>query len=396
MKMSESEEKAQALSNSRSKAATKKAQSTTEKTSSAKPLQTKRSASSYLWLLLGLTVLLTIITGSWFGWQQWQSLQSKMEQIEGLSVALDEQLQRSDSQDIAASNRELKQVEKNQNLSQQMMDLQLQLNAQGARITELGSTTRTDWYLSEAAYLARLASQRLQTERSTKNPLALLQKVDSILVELNEAGMLAVRAAIASDITTLRLAGEIDVEGIVLELNALTAQIDQLSMIQLSVPVPDINQALDSNDSVNGDVNSTLSQRWSNLVDKFSQSLGQLVQVKQRVEPIERVLSTSEESIVRNNLRLLLQQAANAALREQQTIYDLSLKRAQQWVAQYFQMNSSVQVVKNRLIDLSGKQVVQQLPLIDGSVNALEAFMIIRQSSLLEASEEAVTTEELD
>ena len=394
--MSESEEKAQALSNSRSKAATKKAQSTTEKTSSAKPLQTKRSAPSYLWLLLGLTVLLTIITGSWFGWQQWQSLQSKMEQIEGLSVALDEQLQRSDSQDIAASNRELKQVEKNQNLSQQMMDLQLQLNAQGARITELGSTTRTDWYLSEAAYLARLASQRLQTERSTKNPLALLQKVDSILVELNEAGMLAVRAAIASDITTLRLAGEIDVEGIVLELNALTAQIDQLSMIQLSVPVPDINQALDSNDSVNGDVNSTLSQRWSNLVDKFSQSLGQLVQVKQRVEPIERVLSTSEESIVRNNLRLLLQQAANAALREQQTIYDLSLKRAQQWVAQYFQMNSSVQVVKNRLIDLSGKQVVQQLPLIDGSVNALEAFMIIRQSSLLEASEEAVTTEELD
>ena len=394
--MSESEEKAQALSNSRSKAATKKAQSTTEKTSSAKPLQTKRSASSYLWLLLGLTVLLTIITGSWFGWQQWQSLQSKMEQIEGLSVALDEQLHRSDSQDIAASNRELKQVEKNQNLSQQMMDLQLQLNAQGARITELGSTTRTDWYLSEAAYLARLASQRLQTERSTKNPLALLQKVDSILVELNEAGMLAVRAAIASDITTLRLAGEIDVEGIVLELNALTAQIDQLSMIQLSVPVPDINQALDSNDSVNGDVNSTLSQRWSNLVDKFSQSLGQLVQVKQRVEPIERVLSTSEESIVRNNLRLLLQQAANAALREQQTIYDLSLKRAQQWVAQYFQMNSSVQVVKNRLIDLSGKQVVQQLPRIDGSVNALEAFMIIRQSSLLEASEEAVTTEELD
>ena len=394
--MSESEEKAQALSNSRSKAATKKAQSTTEKTSSAKPLQTKRSASSYLWLLLGLTVLLTIITGSWFGWQQWQSLQSKMEQIEGLSVALDEQLQRSDSQDIAASNRELKQVEKNQNLSQQMMDLQLQLNAQGARITELGSTTRTDWYLSEAAYLARLASQRLQTERSTKNPLALLQKVDSILVEINEAGMLAVRAAIASDITTLRLAGEIDVEGIVLELNALTAQIDQLSMIQFSVPVPDINQALDSNDSVNGDVNSTLSQRWSNLVDKFSQSLGQLVQVKQRVEPIERVLSTSEESIVRNNLRLLLQQAANAALREQQTIYDLSLKRAQQWVAQYFQMNSSVQVVKNRLIDLSGKQVVQQLPLIDGSVNALEAFMIIRQSSLLEASEEAVTTEELD
>ena len=374
--MSESEEKAQALSNSTSKAATKKAQSTNAKASSAKPLQTNRSSSSYLWLLLGLTAFLTVIAGSWFGWQQWQSLQSKMEEIEGLSIALNKQLQRSDSQDIAFNNRELQQAKKNQNLSQKMMDLQLQLNAQGARITELGSTTRTDWYLSEAAYLARLASQRLQTERSTKNPLALLQKVDSILVELNEVGMLAVRAAIATDIATLRLAGDIDVEGIVLELNALTAEIDQLSIIQLSVPVPDINQALDSNDSANADVNSTLSQRWSSLVDTFSQSLGQLVQVKQRVAPIERVLSASEESIVRNNLRLLLQQAANAALREQQTIYDLSLKHAQQWVAQYFQMNSSVQVLKNRMIDLSGKQVVQQLPRIDGSVNALEAFML--------------------
>ena len=174
--MSESEEKAQALSNSTSKAATKKAQSTNAKASSAKPLQTNRSSSSYLWLSLGLTAFLTVFAGSWFGWQQWQSLQSKMEQIEGLSIALNKQLQRSDSQDIAFSNRELQQAEKNQNLSQKMMDLQLQLNAQGARITELGSTTRTDWYLSEAAYLARLASQRLQTERSTKNPLALLTK----------------------------------------------------------------------------------------------------------------------------------------------------------------------------------------------------------------------------
>lgn len=384
--MSESEEKTQVLENPTSKAEIKKNQSITK----------KPRTSAYFWLLLGLPALFAVIVVSWFGWQQWQIMLTDLERIEYLNVELDAHLKQANSQSIITSNRELEHLENRKELSQQVINLQLQVNAQGARITELGSTTRTDWYLSEAAYLARLASQRLQTERGTKNPLALLQKVDSILVEIDEGGMLAVRAAIAADITALRLAGEIDIEGIVLELNALAVQIDELPMIQLSVNSSASNQDSDDNGLANLVVDESLSQRWSALIDEFTQSLGQLVQVKQRLQPIERVLSASEESVVRNNVRLLLQQAANAALREQQSIYDLSLKRAQQWLTQYFQMNSSVEVVKDRLIKLSVEQVVQELPFIDGSVNALEAFMIVRQSNLVEGSAEVVEIEAVD
>lgn len=384
--MSESEEKTQVLENPTSKAEIKKNQSITK----------KPRTSAYFWLLLGLPALFAVIVVSWFGWQQWQIMLTDLERIEYLNVELEAHLKQANSQSIITSNRELEHLENRKELSQQVINLQLQVNAQGARITELGSTTRTDWYLSEAAYLARLASQRLQTERGTKNPLALLQKVDSILVEIDEGGMLAVRAAIAADITALRLAGEIDIEGIVLELNALAVQIDELPMIQLSVNSSASNQDSDDNGLANLVVDESLSQRWSALIDEFTQSLGQLVQVKQRLQPIERVLSASEESVVRNNVRLLLQQAANAALREQQSIYDLSLKRAQQWLTQYFQMNSSVEVVKDRLIKLSVEQVVQELPFIDGSVNALEAFMIVRQSNLIEGSAEVVEIEAVD
>ena len=384
--MSESEEKTQVLENPTSKAEIKKNQSITK----------EPRTSAYFWLLLGLPALFAVIVVSWFGWQQWQIMLTDLERIEYLNVELDAHLKQANSQSISTSNRELEHLENRKELSQQVINLQLQVNAQGARIAELGSTTRTDWYLSEAAYLARLASQRLQTERGTKNPLALLQKVDSILVEIDEGGMLAVRAAIAADIAALRLAGEIDIEGIVLELNALAVQIDELPMIQLSVNSSASNQDSDDNGLANLVVDESLSQRWSTLIDEFTQSLGQLVQVKQRLQPIERVLSASEESVVRNNVRLLLQQAANAALREQQSIYDLSLKRAQQWLTQYFQMNSSVEVVKDRLIKLSVEQVVQELPFIDGSVNALEAFMILRQSSLVEGSAEVVEIEAVD
>ena len=386
MKMSESEENAKALENP-----------TSEVNVKAKPSILKTpGAAAYFWLLLGLTGLVVVMAASWFGWQKWQLLQTEVERIASLNIVLDEQVQQANRQYIKDTNRILEQVETSKNLSQRVINLQLQVNAQGARITELGSTTRSDWFLSEAAYLARLASQRLQTERSTRNPLALLQKADSILVEINEGGMLAVRAAIATDIAALRLAGEIDIQGIVLELNALAEQIGQLPMIQLSAHPLVSTQDSDSNDLADSVIQQSLSQRWSSLVDEFAQSLGQLVQVKQRLKPIERVLSSSEESVVRNNLRLLLQQAANAALREQQSIYDLSLKRAGQWLMQYFQMNSSVEVIKDRLISLSTEQVVQELPMIDGSVNALEAFMIVRKSNLVEETTEVVKIEAVD
>jgi uroporphyrin-3 C-methyltransferase len=380
MKMSESDEKTQVLENPASKVEIKKKKRVTK----------KPRISAYFWFLLGLPVLFVVIVVGWFGWQQWQIMRTGLERIEYLNVELDTHIERANSQSIMISNREIEHLESSKELFQQIINLQLQVNAQGARITELGSTTRTDWYLSEAVYLARLASQRLQTERGTKNPLALLQKVDSILLEIDEGGISAVRAAIAADTTALRLAGEIDIEGIVLELNTLAVQIDELPMIQLSVNFSETNQNSDDNSLANRVVDESLSQRWSALIDEFTQSLGQLVQVKQRLQPIERVLSASEESVVRNNLRLLLQQAANAALREQQSIYDLSLKRAQQWLTQYFQMNSSVEVIKDRLIKLGVEQVVQELPLIDGSVNALEAFMIVRQSNLVQGSAEVV------
>lgn len=384
--MSESDENAKALENPISEANVK-----------AKPSTLKTlGAAAYFWLLLGLTGLLVVMAVSWFGWQKWQLLQTEVDRIASLNIVLDEQVQQANRQYIKDTNRILEQVETSKNLSQRVINLQLQVNAQGARITELGSTTRSDWFLSEAAYLTRLASQRLQTERSTRNPLALLQKADSILVEINEGGMLAVRAAIATDIAALRLAGEIDIQGIVLELNALAEQIGQLPMIQLSAHPLVSTQDSDSNDLTDSVIEPSLSQRWSSLVDEFTQSLGQLIKVKQRLKPIEQVLSSSEESVVRNNLRLLLQQAANAALREQQSIYDISLKRAEQWLMQYFQMNSSVEVIKDRLISLSTEQVIQELPRIDGSVNALEAFIIFRKSNLVEETTEVVKIEAVD
>ncbi|HAZ80177.1 MAG TPA: hypothetical protein DCX08_09605 [Porticoccaceae bacterium] len=345
------------------------------------PERRRNRFTPVLRVLVGITLVTALI---WLGLQLWQDRQQQLLQLTLLNTDVDEQLKRANKITLLVTKNEIELARQSELLIQRINALQLQLNTQGARLSELSSTTRSEWYLSEAIYLARLARQRLQTERSTKNPLVLLQEVDAILNDLSNMDVLAVRAVVATDITALRLSGDIDLEGLILEINALMENIDQLTLIDFSQTtilenIPSNPQSMQINV-----VPKELPERWSDLTEQFLATLSRLVRVKQRVAPIEPVLTVKEEVIVRNNLRLLLQQAANAVLREQQGIFDVSLENAQQWLGQYFQMNSVTTSVQERLASLRKTDVIQQLPNIDASVNALETFMIVRQNRLLQ------------
>ena len=349
--------------------------SSLEKGSNAKKFPLKK-------VMVFLILLLLVSGAGWLGWQQWQVQARQSDQIALVTVELNEQLTRSATVDSAIALTRRNQQEQADLFIKKINDLQLQVTAQGARIAELGSTSRSDWYLSEATYLARLASQRLQTERSTKNPIALLLQVDAILVKLDESDLLAVRSAIAEDISRLRLAGEVDVEGVILELNALSRQIDQLELIEFATKEASVSEKSEGTALV-GTEEETLSQRFSNLIGEFSQGLSKLIKVRQRDRPIEPILLASEEVIVRNNLRLFLQQAANAVLREEQDIYTISLDGAQEWLTTHFQMNPSSTLLQDRLAYLEKKKIVQELPNINRSIRALEAFLVVRESRII-------------
>ena len=334
-------------------------------------------------------VLLSILAGSgWLGWSEWQQLQLQQQSYARLGIDFNDHLQQ--SQRHYTDSDSLLDAQSNyiKTLSKQLSDLQLQVNGQGARLTELGSTTRSDWYLAEAAYLTRLANQRLQTERSTKNPLALLTQVDDLLSNLEQLDLFSVRAAVAEDIMALRLAGVIDIEGVILEINALANQINRLDLLNLAISTEtsDIEEELLAvhPKEISTEQNVPLMSRFNDFIDGFSR----LVKVTDRDIPIQSILSSSEESIVRSNLRLLLQQAANAALREEPVVYAISLKNAQQWMATYFQLNAGSKELQERISRLSAVNIVQQLPSVDRSMHALETLIITRQTRLIDGVDE--------
>lgn len=306
-----------------------------------------------------------------FMWGKWQERGLILQETDQALLSLNQLTDTLSDQStglIADQSQFEKQIEK---LEKKIDDLQLRVNTQGRRMAEFGSSTRSDWLLAEAVYLSRLANQRLQTERGVKNPLALLESVDHILQELEGEDLLPVRRALAEDITALRLVKDVDRQGMYLELQALANNIESLPLIDIPAQMAAAKELATAEESNNADVKSG-----------FFYEIRSLVRVTQRKTPIEPILQPAEAALVKYNLAMMLEQAQIALLREEQGIFETSLAKADDYLSRFFQSNSKVQAVTERLTVLRQMSVQQQLPAITRNLEALETLLVTRQQRL--------------
>jgi uroporphyrin-3 C-methyltransferase len=357
----------------------------TKKTAAQKPPPKKPTAETkkgFPWIktLLALILIGALAARGWLGWTEWKNqINSSVGQSDSLQndmAALErklEQQQQLNRQTMQQQSQLIGQLE------DQLYSINLRLNSQAERILQLGTASRGDWMLSEAAYLIRLANQRLQVERSIENPLAILENVDNIFVQLNDPELIPVRRALAEDIAALRMTDKIDREGIFLELEAISAAVKDLSIIEPA------NQT-ETAESVVDEIAQTPSILDS--FERFSQKLGQLIVVQKRQQPIEPLLTSNEQSIIQNNLYLLLEQAQSALLKEEQIIYSTSLEKTAALLARYFQLNSQSQALVERLTVLAERSVIQGLPDISGSVAAVQTMLTLRQNRISDGEQE--------
>jgi len=79
---------------------------------------------------------------------------------------------------------------------------------------------------------------------------------------------------------------------------------------------------------------------------------------------------------VRQNLRMLLEQAQVALLSGNQTLYRASLERADHWVAEFFESDgTAARAMSREISDLEDLPVAVSLPDISGSISALDTVM---------------------
>ena len=192
------------------------------------------------------------------------------------------------------------------------------------RIARLTATDRRAWLANEAAFLVRLAAQRLLVSRDIEAAEALLGNADALLSEADDPRFEPARGALAADLSALRAAPRVDVVGLYARFSALTGQASALTV----VVAPPVSTAESS--SSQGWL-ARAESGWKVALAKLSDYLV----VRSREAEMSRMMTPDWEALARQNLRLLLEQGQIAALSHNQALYDTALARAAAFVSEF-------------------------------------------------------------
>ena len=290
-------------------------------------------------------------------------------QIAALEASVREQQAR---QQAGITEQETRITEQEARLTEQQLRLteqQARSAEQQRRLGELSAEDQRAWQLAETRYLLRLANQRLIMAGDTQSAEALLRSADNTLRELDGADLHALRAAVAADLAAVRAIPKLDIQGLYLRVEALMREADALVLFELP------ERAVATEPPSAEDWQTRLAQGYAAAVAKLSE----YIVVSRRDVPIEALMDPQYEGLVRQNLRMLLEQAQAAMLSGNAVLYRKSLQRAEGWVTQFFKEDErSAQAMAEELRRLRDERVAVSRPDLGASLAALDAVMRTR------------------
>lgn len=325
-------------------------------------------AAIVLVILLAIAVVL-------FGWQAWQKLEAQQARIAELESASG---QFASAADLAGLESRLDEGERERDaaldaaiasLQGEFADYRGEVNQTLDRVLdELSSEQEADerdWLHAEAAYLLRLANQRLQLERDVEGSAALLRTADQRLREADNPALVPVRREIASELAALDAVPRVDRTGLWLALNA---QQQQIARQPLSQEIEEV--------TVRSGITEAPSGTWQQQLSRFGQELKELVTIRHHDADLEALITPEQESYLRQSVRLVLEQSQLALLKEEQALFEASLDKALTLIEGYYDTSApGVQSVVERLGELKAQTIRPELPDISGSQQALATFI---------------------
>ncbi len=337
-----------------------------------KPVAVKSHTGAFLLLWLFIVLLVAAFcAGGYFLARQLEAQQTTVsslrDQLEQTSLTLETK------QQVLEDELEKDLVEQQQEVQARLNDLAEQLDNNNARLLSLSSVNRDEWKLQEAQYLLRLADQRILLEKDSQNALALAISADDVLRDLDQADLVGVRKLLAEEIAVLKLAGVIDREGIYLRLSALSTQIDAIPFIE------PLGQSQDLLPEEEIPADETFKQKLTRHFYGLMHKLGSYVRVRDHGKTINAVLPPDEQKFLQQNLRLMLEQAQVALLRNEKGIYQESLVKAQNWITQYYALNEKATAVLEELQSLQQENVAPELTNFSNSSSALAEYITKRE-----------------
>jgi len=317
-----------------------------------------------LWLLLTLLLAAGSVAAVYF-WLSLDKQSSRIDHAQTIESNIDQRVSQLERV-ITRRIRSLEDAANTQSTLLTTLDKQALFNTK--LLNQLHGSNRADWLLAETEYLLRLANQRLSIESDVRGAEVILVSADKVLAETDDPGLLPVRKKLAEEILNLQAIPTIDIDGLYVKLEALISSLDQLNerhfFDEQSSSASSSEAKLQSSDP---------DDRLSVLWREIWSDLKRAVVVRRLDQPIEPLLTPEQSYYLKQNLRLMLEQASVALLDQKQDAFRHSLEKASQWIDQYF-TDSEVhnQMLLQTIQQLSQTNITHTLPDISGSLQLLK------------------------
>jgi uroporphyrin-III C-methyltransferase len=224
-----------------------------------------------------------------------------------------------------------------------------------------------DWLLLKARYYLELAQINAHWSNEQQATIALLQQADNLLLSIPDEHLYAVRQAIAKEIAQFKALPKIDLTGLLSQLDAAQSAISDLPVTQPFKPTLANNEKSSEKKPLSA---------WQEKLHESMNVLAKLVVVRRNDQTIQPALSPLQQSLLREGLRLHLQQAEWAILQANPGVYQLSLTRAINEIKRSFDINApATQALITQLQDLQQQKLSTTKPVIDESLNLLNQWI---------------------
>ncbi len=352
------------------------------RSNSARPASLKRRRSGLHRFLIILVLLIPLLVAlAWLIYEQF-ALRDSLVQLGEDNAELQSALQNLPAIPPAAPPATQIQGVDEQALAALRSNLEARINAVASSTASLQERVaavpqdraNADWLWSESEYLLRLANQKLQLEGDRDSALLLLNTVDAMLNESEDPSLLRIRERIASEVLALRSMEPVDKEGLYLRLNNLMPLVEQLSMRNALVQ--------NYSDQLQQQRDNT-AQSDSGFIAKTLDLLGAIFVWQHRDGTLQGLLPPQEETVLKQNLLLLIEQAQLGLLMEQDVVYRSSLARGGEWANRYFAIDAGAgRTLREELESLSAVSISEQRPDITGSLQLLRQISNVRNGAL--------------
>lgn len=264
----------------------------------------------------------------------------------------------------------LQQEELSQNLKANASAMENSSNHLQQTLSQIGKTT-SNWSIEEAIYLIRLANINLYVQHHLPVAIKLLQAAEQQLQGATDPKVLPIRQKLINNISALQAIPEANIENAMMQLQALLSQLSTLTL--------KINNNFNLTESAVKDIPAKeFKYPWLAGLYKVGENIRQLIVIRRHDELVKPLPTEQQLGYIVQNIGILLQEAQWALLQGDQALYANSLAQTKGWLADYFDIHSSVgQHFLQVLEQLSQLKLKPELPEL---VNVLPELAALKKA----------------